>query len=309
MKRVVSLIASSTEIVCALGCREWLVGRSHECDFPADVADLPVCTEAKILVEGTSAKQIDEQVKDAVRDALSVYRVDAAMLQELAPDVILTQSQCEVCAVSLKDVEEAVCELVGSRPEIVALEPNALADVWEDIRRVARALGIVERGEALIADLKSRMEEIAGRASSIATTDRPRIACIEWQDPLMAAGNWVPELVDMAAGANLFGEAGKHSPWMTWEQLRESEPDLIVVMPCGFDIARTREEMPAMTKLPGWGALRAVRDGKVFLADGNPYFNRPGPRLAESLEILAELLHPDVFSFGHEGGGWVRFTS
>ena len=189
-------------------------------------------------------------------------------------------------------------------PKLVSLEPNRLADVWTDIDLVAEALDVRERGDELIRSLQSRMDAIAERARAL--TERPTVACIEWIDPLMAAGNWMPELVEMAGGVNLFGEAGKHSPWMTWEQLVERDPDVIVVLPCGFDFARTRREMPALTGRPEWPRLRAVRDGRVFVTDGNQYFNRPGPRLVESLEILAEMLHPEAFRFGHEGTGWQK---
>lgn len=299
--RIVTLIASATEIVCALGFRDQLVGRSHECDFPASVAALPVCTEPKLRT-GVSSREIDAQVKRILTDALSVYRVHTETLRALQPTVLVTQSQCEVCAVSLRDVETALCNWIESRPQIVSLEPNCLADVWQDIRRTAAALGTPERGEQLIAALQQRMSAIAAQARSIA--HQPTVACIEWIDPLMAAGNWMPELVEMAGGINLFGQAGMHSPWMTWEELRAQDPDVIIVLPCGFDIPRTRDEMPALTQKPDWQSLRAVRHRRVFLADGNQYFNRPGPRLAQSLEILAELLHPSEFQFGHQGSGW-----
>jgi iron complex transport system substrate-binding protein len=303
--RIVSLIASSTEIVCALGFEGRLVGRSHECDYPASVKSLPVCTEPKFNVYGTS-HEIDQRVKAIVQEALSVYRVDSRMLEELKPTHIITQSQCEVCAVSLKDVERAVCEMTSSNPAIVSLEPNSLADVWTDIRRVGEALDASARADSLINELRARMAGIAGRAASL--DSRPAVAVIEWVDPLMAGGNWMPELVEMAGGRNLFGEAGKHSPWMTWEEIIEKEPDLILVTPCGYDIARTMEDMVLLSSKPGWSELRAVRSGGVIVADGNQYFNRPGPRLVESLEILAELLHPTVFRFGHQGKGWVRFA-
>jgi iron complex transport system substrate-binding protein len=199
-------------------------------------------------------------------------------------------------------VEQAVCELVSSNPRIVSLEPNALADVWADIRRVATALGASERGEELVAGLQQRMMNIAGRARQL--PEQPGVACVEWIDPLMAAGNWMPELVELAGGANLFGLAGKHSPWLSWEQLLAADPDVIVVLPCGYDLVKTRAEMPALTAKPEWSQLSAVQNRRVYLTDGNQFFNRPGPRLVESLEILAEILHPNVFHFGHEGTGW-----
>lgn len=304
MPRIVSLIASSTEIVHALGFADQLVGRSHECDYPLSVKALPVCTEPKFDPEGSSL-QIDQRVKQILEQSLSVYRVDAAQLETLRPDVIITQSQCEVCAVSLKDVEAAACQLISSTPQIVSLEPNALMDVWADIERVATALDATERGREVIAELQGRMQRIAHTARQIA--EQPTVACIEWIEPLMAAGNWMPELVEMAGGVNLFGLAGKHSPWMTWEELVEADPDIILILPCGYDIAKATSEMPALTRQPTWSNLRAVQNQRVFVTDGNQYFNRPGPRLVESLEILAEILHPEAFNFGHEGGGWVRF--
>jgi len=303
MPRLVSLIASATEIVCALGLEDQLVGRSHECDYPETVERLPVCTEPKFSVEGSSY-EIDQRVKAILQEGLSVYRVHADKLRELRPDVIVTQAHCEVCAVSLRDVEQAVCDWLDSKPQIVSLMPNALADVWQDIRLVARALCVPERGDALIEKLQQRMAAIAKKASALPR--RPTVACIEWIDPLMAAGNWLPELVEMAGGVNVFGEAGRHSPHLTWERLCNTDPDVIAVLPCGFDIERSRRDMPALTQKPEWPQLRAAREGRVFLCDGNQYFNRPGPRLVESLEILSEILHPAAFHFGHEGAGWQR---
>lgn len=299
--RIVSLIASSTEIICALGCEDWLVGRSHECDFPESVKKLPICTATKFVTDGTSY-EIDQRVKAILQEGLSVYRVDAEKLKQLRPDVIVTQTQCEVCAVSLRDVEAAVCELIDSQPQIVSLQPNALDDVWADIMRVAEALGAHERGRMLVQQLQQRMAAIAEAAHAL--PNKPSVACIEWIEPLMAAGNWMPELVEMAGGLNLFGDAGKHSPWMTWEQLCEKDPDTIIVLPCGFDIPRTQQEMPVLMQKPEWLQLQAVRNHRVFLADGNQYFNRPGPRLVESLEILAEIFHPKFFSFSYAGTGW-----
>ena len=300
--RVASMLASATEIVAALGFRDALVARSHECDFPVDVDALPACTEPKIDLRGTS-REIDDRVKAIVQEGLSVYRVDSEKLKALRPDVIVTQSQCEVCAVSETDMRQAVCDWLDATPNIVTLRPDALADIWVDMQNVADALGAPARGRALIASIQNRMAKVAAAAAALPR--RPTVACIEWVDPLMAGGNWMPELVAMAGGENLFGIAGKHSPWMTWDALRQAEPDVIVVMPCGFDIERTRQEMPALTGRADWPRLRAVKTGRVYLTDGNQYFNRPGPRIAESLEILAELLHPAHFDFGHKGRGWV----
>ncbi|MBI3862546.1 MAG: cobalamin-binding protein [Planctomycetia bacterium] len=302
--RVVSLIASATETVVALGCEDRLVGRSHECDFPERVKRLPVCTAAKIDVEASSA-EIDRQVKSLLADAVSIYSVHANVLDNLRPDVIITQTQCAVCAVSLADVERAVCSLVASRPKIVSVEPNGLADVWTGIRQIAAALDDPPAGERLVQGCQTRLESIRRRAATEST--RPTVACIEWIDPLMAAGNWVPELVEIAGGINLFGEAGKHSPWMTWDELVARDPDVIVVMPCGWDIERTRREMRPLSNRPEWPRLRAVQTGRVVLTDGNQFFNRPGPRVVESAEILAEIFRPEAFRFGHHGVGWESY--
>lgn len=304
--RIVSLIASSTEIVHALGFGDQMVGRSHECDFPTQVTELPVCTGPKFRTDGTSY-EIDQRVKAILQESLSVYRVDAEKLNELKPTHIITQAQCEVCAVSLKDVEEAACQIITSQPQIISLQPDSLADIFDDVRRIAKGLGVVPVGEMMVDQLKGRMDVVATKAREL--PNKPRVALVEWIEPMMAGGNWMPELIEMAGGINLFGEAGKHSPWMNWEDLVAAEPDIIVVSPCGFDIKRTMEEMHLISDRKEYAGLKAVKSGNVFVADGNQYFNRPGPRVLESLEMLAEMLHPEEFKFAHEGIGWIRYYS
>lgn len=299
--RIVSLIPSATEIVAALGHADWLVGRSHECDFPQGVMPLPILTRPKIRLGGSSL-EIHREVESLLRQTLSVYEVDEARLKQLKPEVILTQSQCEVCAVSLKDVEAATCSWLESRPAIVPLEPNALDDVWADIGRVADALNDREGGRNLLAQLQQRVGHLQQLARLERT--RPTTVCIEWIEPLMTAGNWMPELVTLAGGLNLLSEAGKHSPWTGWESIRRADPEIIVILPCGFSMAQTRRDLPILASLPGWNDLRAVKEGRVAIADGHHFFNRPGPRLVESLEILMEIIHPDRFRFGHEGLNW-----
>jgi len=272
--RIVSLIASATEIVHALGQLDHLVGRSHECDYPPAVASLPVCTEPRIAVDGDS-REIDRLVRESMRDALSVYRVFDDVLERLQPTHIITQVQCEVCAVSLRDVEQSIARRLASAPRIVPLNPNTLAEIWDDIRRVARSLDIEEHGETVVARLQQSMREISARA--LAQPERPRVACIEWLEPLMMAGNWTPQMVEMAGGV---------------PSVYADDPDVIIAMPCGFDLARTGPEMHWLTERPAWRDLRAVRAGSVYIADGNQYFNRPGPRVVETLQILAEILHP-----------------
>lgn len=314
-QRVLSLIASSTEIVAALGAESRLVGRSHECDFPPTVRALPEVTLPSFPTGGSSA-EIDREVKTRLRDALSIYEVDRERVRALQPDVILTQTQCEVCAVSLADVQRALADQTGFTGEIVSLAPNALRDLFEDIRRVARALELAPKGERLIAEMRGRMAAITRISHRIVEKEwdgrAPRIAIIEWIEPLMAAGNWMPELVAAVAAENLFGEAGKHSPWMTWDELAAADPDVVVVAPCGFDLARTKREIGLLTENPAFRSLRAFREGRTALADGNQYFNRPGPRVVEALEILAEIVYPGKFRFerapladGTRGWEWI----
>jgi len=289
--------------VAALGFADTLVGRSHECDFPEEVGELPVCTEPKVDPLGDS-EAIHRSVSALLAQTLSVYRVDAERLRELAPTHVVTQVQCEVCAVSLEDVEAALSGWTAARPRLTPLNPGSLADVFDDIRRVASALDAAARGERLVATMTKRMFAIA--AATGALGQRPRVATIEWLSPLMTAGNWMPELVAMAGGTDLFGGAGSHSAWIGWDELRAADPDVIIAFPCGFALERVRREIGVLTSLPGWSRLRAVATGRVYLAEGNQYFNRPGPRLVETLEILAEVLHPQRFAFGHEGKGWLR---
>jgi iron complex transport system substrate-binding protein len=291
-KRIISLLPACTEIVCALGCAEQLVGRSHECDFPPEILSVPVCTSTKANPAASSAA-IDHEIKSLASSGQSVYELDAQKIQELRPDIILTQGQCEVCAVSLQDLERA---LPSRRPQIVALSPARLADVWTGIQTVADALGCAVEGRELLSRLKNQVVDIIQKTCMV--KKRPGVACIEWIEPLMAAGNWIPEMVELAGGRNLFGEAGRHSPWLDEEKFREANPDIVILMPCGFSLERTRMEAEAL-KLP-------VKPKNVFITDGNQFFNRPGPRLVESMEILAEIIHPEIFSFGHEGRGWAR---
>jgi iron complex transport system substrate-binding protein len=304
-QRVVSLIASATEIVCALDCHQRLVARSHECDYPPEVLQLPALTAPKFKVEGASA-DIHERVSAIVRDGLSVYRVDGEALKALEPDVILTQDHCEVCAVSLADVEAATCTWTGRPAEIVSLRPGSLADVYRDIARVARALDVPEAGERVLGAMQVRLAAVR---KAVAGRPRPRVAFIEWVDPLMAGGNWMPELIDMAGGHDLFGEAGAHSDWMAWDALLAADPEVIVVAPCGYGLARCLEELPLLEAQPGWSSIAAVKRKRVYFADGNAYFNRPGPRLAHSAELLVELLHPEVAGRQYQGTGWLQCAS
>jgi iron complex transport system substrate-binding protein len=267
-------------MVDALGALDVLVGRSHECDYPPSVRALPSCTRPLIDVDADS-RSIDEQVKNSARNALSIYEVSDDVLERLQPTHILTQVQCDVCAASLRDVERSVASRLESAPRLVALNPASLADIWEDFRRVGEAVGA--DAEPVILELQSRM-------TPVRTPDQPTVACIEWIEPLMAAGNWTPELIDMAGGTDVFGKPGIHSPWITWEELLARNPDVIIVAPCGFDLARTRAEMHWLTERSEFHCLKAVETGRLFLADGNQFFNRPGPRVVETLQMIRQML-------------------
>ncbi|MBP6013592.1 MAG: cobalamin-binding protein [Alphaproteobacteria bacterium] len=300
--RIVSLLPSATEIAVALGFADQLVGRSHECDFPASVKGLPALTASK-LRKGLSSLEIDREVQAIVSQGLSVYEVDAERLRALKPDIILTQTQCAVCAVTPDDLQGALNEWSGSKPQLLSLAPDALADVWDDIRRVSAALSATPTGERVISELEARLHALR---TKIALGAKPTVAAIEWTEPLMAAGNWIPELIEAAGGRPLFAAAGQHSPWLAWETLAEADPDVVVLMPCGYRIADTLAELKSLNDHPAWQSLTAVREDRVFVTDGHHFFNRPGPRLVESAEILAEIL--GTAKVGHEGSGWIRLS-
>ena len=303
-QRVLSLLSSTTEIIYALGCGDRLVGRSHECDYPAEVSELPICTIPKFNVDGTS-REVDDEVKSLVQSALSIYYINEKLLKELKPDIIFTQSQCEVCAVSVSDVENALKNITGLSSRVISVEPNSIEDIFNDILNIAEILNVRKKGKELIDLIKAKIdntEKMVHQRSS------PSIAAIEWIDPLMAAGNWVPQLIRVAGGKNLFGEAGKHSPWMKYNDLVEQDPEIIIVMPCGYDIKKSLIEIKTLESKKGWGSLKAVINRNVYITDGNQFFNRPGPRIIESLEILLEIIHSDFSESKHIGSGWIKLN-
>ena len=309
--RIVSLLPSATEIVCALGLRDALVARSHECDFPAGVADLPFCTRPRFEIGDGSSRGIDAAVRALAAearaaDALGVYEIDLDQLRGLEPTHIITQTQCEVCAVSLREVEAAVAALVGFDAEVVPLAPNALADIWDDIRRTGAALGVAGAADDLSALLRERIDAIAERAASLPA---PSVAVIEWADPFMTAGHWTMEQVVLAGGRPVIGEPEGPSLRFEWDDLIAADPGAIIISPCGFDLERAWQDAELLAADPRWTALRAVQNGRVAVIDGNQFINRPGPRVAESQEIIAEILHPGAFDFGHRGRDWRPFDA
>ncbi len=299
--KIVSLLPSATEIVACLGLSKALVGCSHECDYPPLVKDLPVCTEAR-LNSARQSVQIDQDVQTLVQQALSIYQIKIDVLEKLQPTHIVTQDQCDVCAVNVAEVEKALAQLTQSNPQVISLQPHLLPEVWKDIERVAQTLGV--ESQAVVSKLQARIDALANQVKILPQESLPTVVALEWTEPLMAAGNWIPELIELAGGKPLLGVKGEHSPYLSWERLTQAEPEVIVIMPCGFDLERTEQESQVLMEHPDWCKLKAVKNSKVFLVDGNAYFNRPGPRLVDSAEILAEILHPELFNFGDQGKSW-----
>ena len=303
--RIISLISSATEIISALGQKKNLVGISHECDYPKDIQGLPVCTTPRFDISGSSL-QIDRDVKSLIQNALSVYRINENILKELKPDIIITQSQCDVCAVSEKDVENALEHILGINPLIISLQPKDLGDIGEDIKFVANSIGVPNEGAELSEKFERQLENLKYFKR---IKNKPTIACLEWIEPLMYAGNWVPQMVEIAGGVNLFGQSGKHSSWSEYDTLIKSNPDKIILMPCGYDLNKTRSEIKPLLELSDWGMLKAVKTNNIFMTDGNQYFNRPGPRLIDSIKILIEIVSEKNNLFGFEKKAWKRFST
>jgi iron complex transport system substrate-binding protein len=299
--RIVSLLASGTELVCALGAGDRLVGRSHECDYPPWVRQLPAVSRPTFDTTGSS-REIDEHVRTRLHSGQPLYEIDEAIIAALAPDVLITQTHCEVCAVSPGDLAHGASRLV--RKQVVALRTGSLEAILEGFIEVARMLHLGPTGEALVADIRARVAALAERTRALG---HPSVVCLEWIEPVFAMGNWGPELVELAGGTNALGTPGAHSVGIPWAAVREADPEVLVVAPCGFGLDRAAAEMHLLAERPGWSELRAVRSRRIFVADGNLYFNRSGPMVFETPEILAEMLHPQHFAPGHEGTAWQRW--
>ncbi|MBE3559097.1 MAG: cobalamin-binding protein [Ktedonobacteraceae bacterium] len=312
--RIISLLASATEMIAALGCLEQLVGRSHECDYPPEVQRLPLVSAVRINVD-TSSAEIDAQIRRLAQNteqehalrALSIYSIDVDLLRRLQPDIIFTQTQCEVCAVSERDVVQALEQTTGLRPRIVSLAPYRLGDVWEDMLRVGEALGRREQAGELVRGYQNRLDQLKQKTEEPARQQgKPRVAVLEWLDPLMAAGNWTPELLDYTSSQSLFGEVGSHSPRITWQMLQATDPDVLVLCPCGFTLERTLLDVPLLQRHPLWQTLTAVQHGRVYAIDGNFYLNRSGPRLVESAELLARVIWDSRLDIAVDKQAWRR---
>lgn len=288
--RIVSLLPSATEIVCALGLGDRLVGVSHECDYPEFVRDLPKVTRTVIPADAPSG-EIDRLVREQLRSGGALYSLDDALLEELRPDLILTQALCNVCAVAEEEVSEAACRLPG-RPRVVNLDPRDLSEVLDSIRQVAEAAGVEQDAEKVIRGLQARVEAVALRSKRL--KNRPRVALLEWLDPPFSCGHWNPELVRIAGGIEGLGKERQSSRTLKWDEVISWQPEVVFIACCGFSVARTLEDVGLLSSVPGWEQIPAVRSGRVYVVDGSQYFSRPGPRLVDSLEILAHTLHPEV---------------
>jgi len=287
--RVASLLPAATEIVAALGLVDALVGVSHECDFPPAVAAKPRVTHCEIHGTGLASAAVDRWVRDRLADTDSLYTLDEPLLRTLAPDVVLTQGLCDVCAPSLASVTAVAARLPGP-PRVLSLDPRTLGDILDDVGRVGAALGVAARAAEVVAALEARIAAVRAR---VAGRSIRRCVLLEWIDPPFRSGHWDPELVTLAGGIELLGRAGEPATGATWDEVRAAAPDVLVIACCGYDLARTLEDVPLLRAQPGWDALPAVRGGEVWVVDGSQYFSRPGPRVVDSLELLAGILHPD----------------
>lgn len=288
--RIVSLLPSATEMICALGLKDQLVGVTHECDFPDSVRGLPKVTRTLIPTDAPSA-EIDRLVRERLQTNRALYTLDMPALEELRPDLIVTQALCDVCAVAEEEVRTAVCSLSG-RPRVINLEPRTLSEVFEAIRQIAKAAGVDQKANEVVEQLTAHVEAVVARASGM--RHRPCVALLEWLDPPFSCGHWSPELVRLAGGIEGLGRKGQPSRTLHWDEIVAWQPEVVFIACCGFGVERTLADIPLLQSVPGWLDLPAVRSGRVYVTDGSSYFNRPGPRLVDSLEILAHALDPGM---------------
>jgi iron complex transport system substrate-binding protein len=302
MVRTVSMLPAATEIVGALGLMDQLVAVSHECDHPEEANRRPRVTHCEIYGKGMPSAEIDRWVSERLRAGESLYTLDEPTLRELAPDLILTQRLCDVCAAAYGSVA-ALAAILPTKPHVLNLEPKCLDDLYQCIRDVAAAMDHPEHAEKLCQHLKNRVRDVVRRVEGLS---RPTVFVMEWAEPIFNAGHWTPELVRLAGGVPVLAREGADSVRVPWEELRAADPDVLIIACCGHRIARTLEDLPALESLPGWSQLQAVRTGRVFVADGSAYFSRPGPRLVDTLEIIAAILHPGACRGVSDRAGWMN---
>ncbi len=292
--RICSLLPSATEIAFALGLGDSLVGVSHECDYPPQARQVTVVVKSNVDPHRNTSNEIDTLVTGSLKANQSIYNIDLNLFQEANPDLILTQGLCDVCALDYDQVVEAAQSL-AQQPKIVSLNPVTLTDVLHDISHVGQNTGKSKEAELFVAELSQRIDGVRQRA--VSSDLRPRVACLEWLDPIYSAGHWVPEMVDIAGGIDGLAKVGQVSKKITWNMIQEYQPEIIILMPCGFTVERTLKELDLLYKLPGWKELPAIKDGRLFAVNGHAYFNRSGPRLVDGLEILAQIIHPEIFAW------------
>jgi iron complex transport system substrate-binding protein len=303
-QRIVSFLPSATEIACALGLGDRLVGITHECDYPDEVKGKPIVVRNALPIERMTQKEIDVAVAERLREGKSLYEIDEELLRQLAPDLILTQNLCQVCAPSGNEVSQ-VLRALPKAPEILWLTPRSIAEIEDNVRALGTATGRAQEADALIANGRTRLEKIRSITERIER--RPRVFCMEWLDPVYASGHWVPEMVRIAGGIDELGNEAADSVRISWEDVIRFRPEVLVVMPCGFNLPQVAEQTPRLFDYPGWSELPAVQNGRVYAVDANSYFARPGPRVVEGTELLAHLIHPDLFTWSSTVPAYKRF--
>lgn len=305
--RIATLLPSATEIVCALGLADDIVAVTHECDYPPEILGRPVVVRSMIESTRTS-REIDADVASALRRGESLYRIETERLAALRPDLVITQDLCEVCALPGAEVDAALASL-PSAPRVLRLHPHTLHDILDDVLRVGAAVGRDEEARRVVARLRERIARVAAAVGGRIDpprggSERPRVFCMEWLDPPFCGGHWMPELVRLAGGREVIGQAGRPSMRVEWPQIADAAPEVIVLALCGFDVARTRQETAAVASRPEWQRLPAVRTGRVYATDASAYFSRSGPRIVDGLEILAAILHPEAATWTTPAGSW-----
>jgi iron complex transport system substrate-binding protein len=291
-QRIVSFLPSATEMACALGLQDQLVGITHECDYPPSIRDKPIVVRSAISPDTMTQAEIDQTVSDLLKKGQSIYQVDERLLQELAPDLILTQDLCQVCAPSGNEVSQAL-QALPKEPQILWLTPKSLQQIADNLHAIGEATGCLKKADELIAAGRGILEHIAATAAR--ASSRPRVFCMEWLDPIYCSGHWVPEMVRIAGGVDHLGHEGSDSVRLAWEDVLASKPEVLVVMPCGYHLDQVVEIAPKLWARPGWLDLPAVQQGRVYAVDASSYFARPGPRVVEGTQLLAHLIHPDIF--------------
>jgi iron complex transport system substrate-binding protein len=290
--RIVSFLPSATEMACALGLGDQLVGITHECDYPPEVEGKPIVVRNVLPIEKMSQPEIDAAVTQRMRDGLSLYQVDETLLQELAPDIILTQDLCQVCAPSGNEVTQAL-NLLPKKPQILWLTPKSLEEIFDNLRELGQATDRMKEAEELIASGRARLEKLTDATRNL--SHRPRVFCLEWLEPVYCSGHWMPEMVEIAGGVDVLARKGTDSVRIPWEEVLQWAPEVLIITPCGFNLDKVIELTPQLFTKPGWSELPAVRDGRVYAVDANSYFARPGPRVVDGTELLAHLIHPELF--------------